>query len=273
MLPAEKDLADQLKKISKNAVGGVEEVPTTAQTVWNPLVEVMSKMLGLHDRSPLADFKAHAATSMAIAHTVRLADPGEGHEFQNLPLNDLIERMASEVQKIPLDVLIHRMKFEVSKWKRRANVDMVLHSIESGLKCGSCVAELRARGMRACRDLEWVLRRRAAGDLQDTSLGSEEALVKFALDAWTVMKPQASELEGTALDGGITSDNVRRWLQQEDVLESLFHWRRLRRAGAELMDDADMVKKVAQAQPTSSAAVVEESVPVAKVSMLRRKRI
>jgi hypothetical protein len=39
------------------------------------------------------------------------------------------------------------------------------------------------------------------------------------------------------------------------------------------MDDADLLKKVAQAQPKSSAAaVIEESVPVAKVSMLRRKR-
>ena len=152
---------------------------------------------------------------------------------------------------------------------------MVLHSIENELKSNGtrCVAERRALGMRVCRDLEWVLRRRAAGDLQDTRLGSEEALVKFALDAWTVMKPQASELEGTVLDGDITSNNVGRWLLQEDVLESLFRWRRLRRAGAELMDDADLLKKVAQAQPKSSAAaVVEESVPVAKVSMLRRKR-
>ena len=151
---------------------------------------------------------------------------------------------------------------------------MVLHSIETELKSNGAysVAELRALGMRTCRDLESVLRRRTAGDLQDTRLGSEEALVKFTLDAWTIIKPQDSELEGTVLDGGITSENVRRWLQQEDVLESLFRWRRLRRAGAELMDDVDMLKKLAQAQPKSSAAVVEESVPVAKVSMLRRKR-
>jgi hypothetical protein len=103
--------------------------------------------------------------------------------------------MDSEVQGLPLDVLIPRMKLEVSKWQRRANVHMVLHSIENELKLNGacCVAELRALGMRASRDLEWVLRRRTAGDLQDTRLGSEEALVKFALDAWTVMKPRWNE--------------------------------------------------------------------------------
>jgi len=265
MLPEEKKLSEKLTSLENTKVDANDAETLPVTDVGYPLVDVMSDVLRLHELAPLADFKNYIKTGIKTARRAQLAGSEEGRDFENLPH----------------DVLIHRMKLEVSKWKRRADVKMVKHSIErrwmDPLKAALCVARLRGLGMMASRDLEWVLRRRAAGELEDTDLGSADALVKFAARAWIIMDPRGSELEGSLLEGGVTSENLGLWLQQEDVLESLFRWRRLRRAGSELMDDADMVKKVVVQtvfdQPNSNVPVVEVSAPVAKVSMLRRKRI
>jgi hypothetical protein len=262
MLPEEKELAEELTNLS--LVEDTEDnIASKVQDVWNPLVRIMTAVLRLQELSPLADFKNHVRMGVEIAQAQpQLSRPGD---------------LEVGCADLPHDVLIHRVKLQVSKWKRRANVEMIKDSVRNTrkkLKISLAACELRSRGRMASRDLEWVLRRRAAGDLEDTALGSEDAVVEFAVDAWTIMNPQDSELEGTLLEGGVTSEKLGRWLRQEDVLESLFRWRRLRRAGSELTDDADMVKKVQAVfeQPKPIAADVEVSVPVAKVSMLRRKR-
>lgn len=154
-----------------------------------------------------------------------------------------------EILALPLEERKGVFETELGLWRQRLDVlavqeelkkrrDNIFNQTVSGLS----PPMRRGYNMLACRELEFVLRRRETGGLEGTSLGSLESLVSFALNAWQCMEPHPSELVDTCLQSSPTAEQIRRWLEEEACLESLVKWRLLRAARSERLsaEDSDL---------------------------------
>jgi len=239
----EKKLAVKVEALEKEAQTCQKINDVEVMKVWMPLVDVMTSLLRLQEVSPLVGRCLTIAKGQKELSKAGEVEPGLAY--------------------LPRDELIRRLKLELSRWERRIHERLIWGSLRKWKdRCRTriCAAERRGLGMEPSRDLEEVLCSRAEGGWDDTDLARPENVAAFALDAWTIMDPDESELKGTLLEGGVTAEKLDRWLQQKDAaLESIFQWRRLRAARSEqlAMDDADL--KVPP-RPISSAAPVAGTV-------------
>jgi len=154
-----------------------------------------------------------------------------------------------EILALPLEERESVFKMELGLWRRRLDVLAVKQELEIRKRniFNQKASDLsypmrRGYNMMACRELEFVLRRRDRGGLEGTSLESLEGLVSFALEAWKCMEPHPSELVDTCLQSVTTSEQIKRWLEEEACLGTLVAWRLLRATRSEKLsaDDFDL---------------------------------
>jgi hypothetical protein len=225
--------AEQLQEASrrKSVLTGLNKIDGTHEAmikVGYEMVEEMSEACELDEEC------LNLVLKIASHHELELRKEGDlGLEILALPLleRESVFKLELGLWRRRLDVLAYKQMLEV----RKRNI---FNQNESDLS-----SPMR-RGYNdiACRELDIVLRRRDRGELEGTSLGSLEGLVSFALEAWTCMEPHPSELVDTCLQSVMTSERIKRWLEEEAYLESLVKWRLLRAARSERLsaDDFDL---------------------------------
>ena len=230
---AEKEEA-VLRALSQDVEHGLMFGPQTLTKITYPMLDAMKTLLQ-HEAFSLANFKTCVELCLVIAQDK------EDRQGKKLSSEGEIE---VEFSNLPHDILLRRCKEEMALWNRRADV--------WAYQCQLLRWKSELNDIMASAELEKVLVRRASGRLEGTELGSPEALISFALEAWRTMQPHESELTNTCLEGGLTVENMERWLA-EDGLKDLAQWRSLRLTRSEqLSEDANEMVKAAEAPPKVS---------------------